>query len=59
MILAEIHVNCTPRQLRHGNASPAGGMGETKGKKKRGLAKTKVIHKKHTIAKACCVNKIN
>lgn len=26
-----IHVHCEPRQLRHGNVSPAGGMGETKG----------------------------
>lgn len=23
--------HCEPRQLRHGNVSPAGGMGETKG----------------------------
>lgn len=25
------HVRCLPRQLRHGNESPAGGLGETKG----------------------------
>lgn len=31
MFFMGIHVHSKPRQLRHGNVSPAGGMGETKG----------------------------
>lgn len=31
VFLVGLHVHCKPRQLRHGNVSPAGGMGETKG----------------------------
>lgn len=31
LILVGLHVQHEPRQLRHGNVSPVGGMGETKG----------------------------
>ena len=32
-----LHVQHELSQLRHGNASPAGGMGETKGNARRGM----------------------